>query len=493
VEIDPPESVRSLMERLWAHGHAAYVVGGSVRDALLGRPAEDWDLATDARPDRLLAVFPGAVYENQFGTVAVRQADAVHEVTTFRTDHDYADFRRPHRVEFGDDIELDLARRDFTVNAIAWGAPARDGSPPPAGGGAPEPARSGAPGPTRGRGPGPARGGAPGPARGDAAAGASPTPEPVDPFGGVADIDRRVLRAVGDPPARFREDALRMIRAVRLAAVLDFTIEPRTLEAIRANAALVGHVSGERIAAELNKLLGADQPSVGLRLMAETGLLAVVLPELEAQRGIPQNKIDREDLFDHTLRSVDAAPARRPVVRLAALLHDLGKPATIDDGPFRGHEVVGADDAERLLERLHLPRAVIGPVVHLVRNHMFTYEREWGDAGVRRFIQRVGVDAIDDLFALREADNLGSGLPARAGHLAEFRARIEAELAASVVLDRSRLAVDGDDLMTELGLPQGPRLGRILDELLERVIADPKLNDRPTLLLLAESMLADEP
>jgi tRNA nucleotidyltransferase (CCA-adding enzyme) len=443
------------MDRLWAHGHAAYVVGGSIRDALLGRGADDWDLATDARPDRLLAVFPGAVYENQFGTVAVREGEAVHEVTTFRTDHDYADFRRPHRVEFGDDLELDLARRDFTVNAIAWGAPAPAANEP-------------------------------------TGATAAPTPGIADPFDGVADVHAHVLRAVGDPPARFREDALRMVRAVRLAAVLDFTIESATLEAIRANAALAAHVSGERVAAELGKLLAAERPSAGLHLMVETGLLAVVLPELDAQRGVPQNKIAGEDLFDHTLRTVDAAPPGRPVVRLAALLHDVGKPATIDDGPFRGHDAVGAEMAEKLLDRLHLPRSAVSRVVHLVRNHMFTYEPDWGDAGVRRFIQRVGIDAIDDVFTLREADNLGSGVPVDAHHLAHLRGRVDAELAASVVLDRSRLAIDGDDLMTEVGLPAGPRLGRILDELLERVIADPRLNDRATLLLLAEAMLADD-
>jgi len=434
------------MDRLWAHGHAAYVVGGSVRDALLGRPAKDWDLATDARPDRLLAVFPGAVYENQFGTVAVREAGAIHEVTTFRSDHEYADFRRPHRVEFGDDVRLDLARRDFTINAVAWGREAE----------------------------------------GNAS-------ELVDPFDGRADLASHVLRTVRDPGARFGEDALRMVRAVRLAAVLDFTIEPATLAAIRDHAALAAHVSGERVSAELEKLLAAPRPSVGLRLMAETGLLEVLLPELAAQRGVPQNKIEGEDLFDHTLGSVDAAPPDRPVVRLATLLHDLGKPSTIDDGPFRGHEVVGAEMAQRLLDRLHTPKAATERVVRLVRNHMFTYEPSWGDAGVRRFIQRVGVDATDDLFALRRADNVGSGVPPDAHGLDELRSRVDAELAASVVLDRSRLAVRGDDLMAELGVPQGARLGRILDELLERVIADPKLNDRASLLLLAEQMLADEP
>jgi len=179
-------------------------------------------------------------------------------------------------------------------------------------------------------------------------------------------------------------------------------------------------------------------------------------------------------------------------VRFAALLHDIGKPSTIDDGPFRGHEVVGADMAEAFLDRLRFPKAATVRIVHLVRQHMFTYDPDWGDAGVRRFIQRVGTDAIDDLFALREADSIGSGLPAGAGDLDALRARVARELEASVVLDRSRLAVHGDDLMGDLGIPAGPHLGRILDALLERVIADPKLNDRPTLLLLAESMLADD-
>jgi tRNA nucleotidyltransferase (CCA-adding enzyme) len=444
VDISPPASVLALMERLWAHGHAAYVVGGSVRDRVLGREPVDWDLTTDARPDRLLAIFPGAVYENRFGTVAVREAGEQHEVTTFRTDHDYADFRRPHRVEFGDTVEVDLARRDFTLNAIAWGAAAPE------------------------------------------------APNLVDPFGGVADAQARRLRAVGEPAARFREDALRMIRAVRLAAVLELAIDPPTFAAIRDNAALAGHVSGERVSAELEKLLSAATPSIGLRLLAESGLLDVVLPELAAQVGVPQNKIEGEDLFDHTLRTVDAAPAARPVIRLAALLHDVGKPATIDDGPFRGHDALGAEVAQGMLDRLHTPRAATERVVHLVRNHMFTYEPEWGDAGIRRFIQRVGIDAIDDLFALREADNVGSGVPVDANDLGSLRARVDAELAASVVLDRSRLAVHGDDLMAELGLPAGPRLGRILDALLDRVIADPKLNDRASLLLLAESMLAED-
>lgn len=453
--IELPESVRTLLDRLWSNGQAAYVVGGSLRDALLGRPAADWDLATDARPDRILAIFPGSVYENRFGTVAVRGGDRVHEITTFRTDHDYADFRRPHRVEFGDRIEDDLARRDFTVNAMAWGAAPERSDPP------------------RRR--------------------QSPVAVFVDPFGGRADVEARVLRAVGDPATRFREDALRMVRAVRLAATLGFEVEPATLAAIADHADLVRHLSGERVAAELEKLLGAPRPSVGLRLMADTGILAVVSPDLAAQRGVAQNKIPGEDLWDHTLRSVDAAPADRPIVRLAALVHDIGKPATADDGPFRGHEVVGAELAAALLDRLRIPHAVRDRVVHLVRQHMFAYEADWGDAGVRRFIRRVGRSSLDDLFALRAADSEGSGLDPDAGGLDELRRRVREQLEASAVIDRRQLAVSGEDLKAELGIPPGPTLGRILDRLLERVIADPALNDRPALLLLAESMLPDGP
>ncbi len=441
-----PDSVRDAIARLHAEGHGAWVVGGSLRDALLGRRPADWDLATDALPERIVGLFPGSVYENRFGTVAVRHGGAVLEITTLRSDHEYADFRRPHRVEFGTDLRADLARRDFTVNALAWGRAA-----PP--GGSAE--------------------------------------RLEDPFGGRADLQARVLRAVGDPGARFQEDALRMVRAVRLAATLEFGIEPATRAAIGEHAGLVRHLSGERIGAELEKLLGAPRPSVGLRLLHETGLLAVVSPELAAQPGIPQNKVPGEDLWDHTLRSVDAADPARPVVRLATLLHDIGKPATLADGRFHGHDTVGTRQATALLRRLRYPKAVVERVGHLVRHHMFSVDPDATDAAIRRFIMRIGVPALDELFALREADDAGSGLPVPDPRLAAFRARIDAELAAQHALDLNALKVDGNDLMAELGLEPGPRLGRVLDALLDRVIADPGLNDRPTLLLLAQSMLAD--
>jgi len=439
-----PEPVRELMDALWSAGHSAYLVGGSLRDDLLQREPADWDLATDARPQQIQAIFPDALYENRFGTVTVQRNGRAYEVTTFRTDIEYADFRRPTRVEFGDSIERDLARRDFTVNALAWGAEATDG-------------------------------------------GGFAHAAFVDPHGGLADLRSRTLRAVGDPEERFREDSLRMIRAVRLAAVLEFRIEDETLAAIRRSSGLAAHLSGERVAAELDKLLHAPRPSTGLRLMGSSGLLAVAFPELASQRGVPQNKIEGEDLWDHTLRTVDAAPADRPVVRLAALLHDVGKPPTEADGHFYQHEVVGAEVAEDVLRRLRTPRAVADRVVRLVRQHMFRYEPEWSDTAVRRFIAKVGLAGIDDLLALREADNVGSGLSRDAGDLPELRSRIGMETQAGLVIDRTNLAVDGDDLMRELGLPPGPDLGRLIDRLVERVIADPTLNSRDALLDIART------
>lgn len=442
IEAAIPPGLRPLLERLWAAGHDAYVVGGSLRDVLLGRQAHDWDLATSARPEAVQALFPGARYENRFGTVGVVDADGdEHEITTFRDEHDYADFRRPHRIEFGDSIERDLARRDFTVNALAWGRDA------------------------------------------DAAA-----PLLVDPFGGVGDIDARRLRTVGEPDARFGEDALRMLRAVRFAAALDLGIEPATLDGIRAAAPLAGHLSGERVAAELLRLLGASRPSIGLRLAAETGLLAAVLPELDAQRGIGQNKVPGEDLWDHTIRTVDAAPPEPPAVRLAALFHDVGKPATAADGHFYRHDAVGAEITADVLRRLHLPRALVDEVANLVRFHMFGYEDSWSDAAVRRFIAKVGPEAIRDLLALRAADNVGSGLAADAGRARELVERIATILAEPLALDRRALAVDGRVLIDEAGFTAGPVLGRVLDRLVERVIADPTLNERATLIRLALAM-----
>jgi tRNA nucleotidyltransferase/poly(A) polymerase len=441
-----PAGVRSIARTLAAAGHEAHQVCGCVRDLLRGIPTLDWYVATDARPDRVLALFPGARYENRFGTVAVPLPDGTHEVTTFRRDGTYSDHRRPDDVTFGDTLGEDLARRDLTVNAMAIPLDA-DGTPGTA----------------------------------------------VDPCDGRADLAAGILRAVGDPGARFREDALRMLRAVRFAATLGFMVEPATRAAIAAEAPLAVHVSGERTFVELMRLLVAERPSTGLRLAEETGLLAVIAPELARQRGIPQAKTPDEDLWDHTWRTVDAsAPAvvdGLPLARTAALLHDIGKPATFVDGHFVGHETVGAELAVAWLDGLRAPGAFTTRVAGLVRHHMFAYAPAWSDAAIRRFIRRVGLADLDELLDLRAADNVGSGLPPNADGLDELRARCRAQVAAHVALERGDLAVDGDDLMRALALAPGPALGRLLDELLERVLADPMLNERGRLLAIARELV----
>jgi tRNA nucleotidyltransferase (CCA-adding enzyme) len=439
-QIPPP--VADLLATLWQGGQAAYVVGGSLRDALLGRRPADWDLTTDATPERLQVLFARSLYENRFGTVVVHHRGTQYEITAFRRDATYTDFRHPDSVEFGDSIEEDLARRDFTVNAMAWGSRAGE------------------------------------------------EPTFVDPHGGRDDLALGLLRAVGDPDRRFGEDALRMVRAVRLAATLDFDVEPETLAAIGRNATLAAHLSGERICSELLKLLASERPSIGLRLMADSGLLAVLAPDLARQRGLGQNKIEDEDLWDHTLRTVDATPPRQ-VVRVAGLLHDVGKPDTLADGHFHGHEAVGAQMARSYLSGIHAPRALQERVAHLILHHMFMYEPNWTDAAVRRFIRKVGPGSIADLLALRAADNVGSGQPAEAGHLTELESRVKAEIASNLVLGRGQLAIDGNDLIVELGMPRGRELGRLLDELTDRVVAEPALNERSILLDMARQLMSD--
>ena len=455
---DPiPGAVRVIAGVLRDAGHEAYLVGGCVRDLVRGVEPADWDLATDARPERIVDLLPGARYENRFGTVAIDEGGETYEVTTYRHDGPYTDHRRPDAVAFGERLDDDLARRDFTVNAMALAV-------------------------------GPDAGAAAGAASGDALDAIR------DPFGGRADLAAGILRAVGDPASRFREDALRMLRAVRFAATLGFAVEVRTLAAIGENASLAGSLSGERVLAELLTLLAAPVPSVGLRLAEETGLLAAIAPELARQRGIPQGKVSGEDLWDHTCRTVDAAPApgpgEPPLLRLAALVHDVGKPATLADGHFVGHDSVGAALAEAWLTGLHAPRFLTGDTVNLVRHHMFVYEPAWTDAAVRRFIRRCGASAVDDLLDLRAADNVGSGLARDVDGLESLRARCHAQLEARVALDLSGLAVGGDDLMAALAIPAGPEIGALLDRLLEIVVADPMLNNRSRLLTLARELVA---
>ena len=409
---DLPAPVAGVLEALAGAGHEAVLVGGCVRDQLLGRPHADWDAATSARPEEVAALFGGSMWENRFGTVTVLGPPPV-EVTSYRAEGEYGDRRRPDEVRFGVSLEEDLARRDFTVNAIAW-VPL------------------------------------------DLAAGRGRL---VDPHGGERDLEAGILRAVGDPSTRLEEDALRLVRACRLASALGLRIDPATEAAIVSHAGSVAGVSGERVRDELLRMLDLDaSPSTALLLLERLGLLRVVLPEVAALRGVPQAKLVPGDALDHTFRAVDAAPPDDRDLRLAALLHDIGKALTARDGRFIGHERVGADLATEALRRLRLPGARIERIAGVILHHMYAYEPGWTDAAVRRFIRRL--DGIDRglLFALRRADDAASGVGDLGERVqAELERRVGEQLASEPgVLVERRLAIDGHDLQRELGVAAGP-------------------------------------
>jgi poly(A) polymerase/tRNA nucleotidyltransferase (CCA-adding enzyme) len=432
-----PTPLRAAIARLEEGGHQALVVGGAVRDVLLGRaPDHRWDVATDLEPAAVRERFPRTEgIGERHGTVLVLWEGLELECTTFRREGEYTDARRPDQVWFTTDPLEDLARRDLTVNAMAFDV---------------------------GRG------------------------TLLDPWDGARDLARRRLRAVGDPVDRFREDALRPLRVARFAAVLEMELEPGTREALGAVRDRAPSLAIERVREELEKLMRAPRPSVGFEILREAGLLELWLPELAACRGVPQNRFHAYDVYFHSLYSCDAARADAPEVRWAALLHDIGKPGTRaereGEGTFHGHESLGARLADDLLERLRFPNATRASIVHLIREHMFDYRPEWSDAAVRRFVSRVGVEHVADLFDLRMADALGNGLKQPdTQKLAALAARVDAVLAGADALTVRELAVDGEDVMRAFAIAPGPEVGRILDRLLEDVLEDPTLNTRKEL------------
>ena len=433
-----PAPILEILRRLGEAGHRAYVVGGAVRELLRGVPLQDWDVGTSATPHQVLGLYPDAIATGaRFGTLTIPTQAGNCEVTTFRVESEYQDARHPGKVTFVRELEEDLKRRDFTVNAIAWD-------------------------PLTGR--------------------------LVDPTGGLADLDQGILRAVGEPRERFREDGLRPVRAARFAATLEFELEDRTAQALGEARVVVGRVAAERVQDELMKMLRARQPSRGFEVLRHAGLLGVWLPELEACVAVPQNRYHAYDVYFHTLHTCDAAPSAKPAVRLAALFHDVGKPRTREEreggeATFYNHQVVGATMTEEAMGRLRFGRDLTENVTHLVRQHMFDYRREWTDAAVRRFIRSVGVEHIADLFDLRIADNIGNGLKTGFPHyLEELRARVDAILEAQEALSIRDLAVDGKDVMRVLDLPPSPKVGEILNQLLEEVLENPQLNTRERLL-----------
>ncbi len=435
-----PLEVKKVADELEKAGFEAYLVGGCVRDLLLGRTPKDWDLTTNAHPDQIQQLFPDNYYNNDYGTVGIKNEETederlrVIEVTPYRTESGYSDARRPDSVTFGVSLEEDLARRDFTVNAIAYRA--NDGTI-------------------------------------------------VDPFGGKEDMSEKRLRAVGDPDERFSEDALRMMRAVRLAAELDFVIESETMAAISRNNKQLQRISIERIAAEFLRILDSATPMQGIIFLQKLDLLPYIIPELQEGIGCEQGGIHDYDVYEHLLRTLQAAADKgySTELRMAALLHDIGKPATRRSGgknktyTFYGHEVVGAKMTKKILTRLKLPGEFIEHVETLVRWHMFFSDPdEITLAAVRRTIVRVGEDHIEDLLNLRVCDRIGTGRPKEQPfRFRKYKAMVDEALRDPISV--KLLKVNGDKIMEMSGEKPGKKLGYVLHALLEEVLVDATKND----------------
>ena len=437
-----PRVVVRFCTEFRSNGHACYLVGGAVRDMVMGRAPVDFDFTTDAEPEKVMSLFRRVIPTGvAHGTVTVLFERYSFEVTTYRAENTYTDGRHPDSVHFVSNIQEDLARRDFTMNAIAY----------------------------------------------DPVSG-----ELLDPHDGVSDIRARTIRAIGDPSQRFAEDALRMLRAARFAAQLEFTIDPDTAEAVKQSPDRISVVSAERVRDELSRLIASPRPSEGIRLLLDLGLLQQIIPELVEGIGVQQRAGHVFDVFDHSLHACDVLPSDRIELRFAALLHDIGKPRSLairDDGErtFHGHDQLSAEIADAILERLRFSNEFRKRVVNLVRHHMFDYTTDTTDAAVRRLLRRVGPENIQDLIDLRQADRIAvRGNREDAGQWAALIRRHVAEIQdRDDALAVSDLLVNGTDLIA-LGIPPGPLIGVVLEFLLETVIDDPGLNTRERLLEIAD-------
>lgn len=444
-----PNFVKHIIKTFGKAGFEIYIVGGAVRDLLMGRNVGDWDFATNATPEEILELFPEGFYDNKFGTVGIvdELCTKPYEITTFRREIGYSDKRHPDSVEWGKTIEEDLARRDFTINAMGLSASKL--------------------------------------AEGERKVGNFVL---IDPYDGEGDLKKKIIRAVSDPVRRFAEDALRMMRAVRIGAELGFMVEEQTFEAIKMHAADIKHISAERIRDELFKALASAHPYEGMVTLRNSDLLQEVLPELEKCFGVEQKSPKRHhkyDVGDHLLMAMRYCPSDDPLVRLATLLHDIGKPDTRAVGKdgvvtFYNHEVVGARMAKQIADRLRLSKKQKDKLWTLVRWHQFTVDERQTDSALRRFIKKVGKENLQDMLDLRTGDRLGGGARQTSWRLEKFKARLdEVEQQPFSIKD---LKVDGNDVMETLGIPPGPKVGEILNKLFEEVEEDITRNDRKYLL-----------
>ena len=433
-----PLEVRTITAKLREAGFDAYLVGGCVRDMLLNKAPKDWDVTTNATPPKLQELFPDSFYENDFGTVGVKTGSedsslSIVEVTPYRTEGEYRDKRRPESVTFGDNLEEDLARRDFTINAIAY----------------------------------------------DDSKG-----HLVDPYKGQEDVVAKVIRTVGVPEERFEEDALRLMRAVRLMAELAFAIDSETAAGIEKKADNLGHISRERIRDEFCRILLSHDPMMALQVAYKLGILKYVSPALEAGIGVDQNQAHSYDVFGHLMHSVQHAADKEWAldIRLAALFHDISKPETRrwsdekGDWTFHGHEVVGARVTKKIMEDLHFSREMSEKVVKLVRWHMFFSDPDQITlSAVRRMITNVDEENIWDLLNLRICDRIGTGRPKEQPfRFRKYKAMVEQALRDPISV--SMLETDGSRLMKEFHMKPGPQIGHILNALLEEVLDDPSQN-----------------
>lgn len=435
-----PKEVLAVAKALHEAGHEAYLIGGCVRDILIGRKPKDWDITTNASPEQIVALFPNTFYENVFGTVGVvnegedlDETVKVIEVTPYRQEVGYSDKRRPDTVVFSGNLEDDLKRRDFTINAIAL-----------------EPFKG----------------------------------HIVDLYKGQDDIKDRILRTVGDANERFQEDALRVMRAVRLSVELDFQMDAATEKAVVDNSHLLKHISTERIRDEFSRIVMSSYPQRGMEMLRTFGVIHFVSEDLESMMGIEQGGIHKYDVWEHSIRALQHAADKNfsLEVRLAALFHDIGKPATRRNAPekgkwtFYGHEVVGAKIAKKALTALKFPTKTVEKVVKLVRWHMFFSDTETiTHSAVRRLVANVGKENVWDLMDVRAADRIGTGRPKESPYrLRKYHAMIEEVMRDPVSV--GMLKIDGKGIMDAAKLEPGPKIGFILHALLEEVMEDPKKN-----------------
>lgn len=432
-----PENVSLVLNTLSNAGFEAFLVGGCVRDLFLQREPKDWDVTTNATPQEIQGLFKKTVYENTFGTVAVvfeeepNEKLKIIEITPYRLESKYSDKRHPDEVRFTRNIEEDLKRRDFTVNALAMDYKGHV----------------------------------------------------IDLYKGQEDLKDKILRTVDNPDDRFQEDALRMMRVIRFSVELGFVIDYETMNAVSKNKDLLKNISWERIRDEFTKIILSNEPMRGIGLLEKLGLLEYIVPELREGIGCDQKGAHIYDVFEHMLHALEHAKEKNePLeIRLAALFHDIGKPKTRrydrnkDKYTFFGHEVVGARMTQKILERMRYPKHTVELVVKLVRYHMFFSDTETITlSAVRRTITNVGKENIWKLMNVRECDRVGMKKKEAPYRLRKYHAMIEEALRDPISV--SQLAIDGNYLMNELRIKPGPRMGWILHALLEEVLEDPKLN-----------------